>query len=246
MTIDLTAPALSGDHITLTRAKAPVTDYAACIFPGTESPANLVAPVVPGRYMVRYVSAVGQVLAQSPLEVYEVLATLDGPAEVAPGAEIEVAWTGPDEDQDHLTVAPPEAPEDEYLSWSPTNSGTPALLRAPKDPGEYELRYVRDADGEILARTAITIVTTAVTVRAPPTVEAGTRFEVVWTGTAAEGDFLAVAPAGSKPRRHLDWANTTVGSPLTLAAPFKPGDYEVRYISGKDTRIVASCPLTVN
>jgi len=243
--IDWTGPALPGDHITFTRAKAPVTNYAACIFPGTESPANLVAPVVPGKYMVRYVSAVGQILAQSPLEVFEVLATLDGPAEVAPGAAIEVAWTGPDEDQDHLTVARPEAPEDEYLSWSPTNIGNPALLRAPNDPGEYELRYILDADGEILARSAITVVTTAVTVRAPPTVEAGTRFEVVWTGTAADGDFLAVAPAGSKPRRHLDWATTTVGSPLTLAAPFKPGDYEVRYISGKDTSIVASCPLTV-
>ena len=126
-----------------------------------------------------------------------------------------------------------------------TGNGNPALLRAPKTPGEYELRYVRDADGEILARTAIAVVTTAVTVLAPSTAEAGTRFEVVWTGTPAEGDFLAIAPAGSKPRRHLDWATTSIGSPLTLAAPFNPGDYEVRYISGKDTSIIASCPLTV-
>ncbi|MFV2071990.1 MAG: hypothetical protein ACC742_04975 [Thermoanaerobaculales bacterium] len=245
LTVDWTGPSLPGDHITVTRAKAPPTDYAACIFPGAETRANLVAPVVPGRYVVRYVSAVGQVLAQSQLNVFEVLATLDGPADVMPGAEIAVTWTGPNEEQDHLTITPLEAPGDEYLSWSPTENGSPALLRAPKTPGEYELRYVRDADGEILARAAITVFTTAVTVQAPPTAQAGTRFEVVWTGTPAEGDFLTIAPAGSKPRRHLDWATANVGSPLTLAAPFNPGDYEVRYISGKDKSIVASSPLTV-
>jgi hypothetical protein len=79
----------------------------------------------------------------------------------------------------------------------------------------------------------------------PKRVEAGTRFEVEWTGTPGAGDFLAVAVKGSKARRYLDWSYATAGSPLTLAAPFKKGQFVVRYISGSDFAILAQTPIAV-
>ena len=107
------------------------------------------------------------------------------------------------------------------------------------------MRYVRAADGEILARQPVDVVALAISLNAPAEVDAGTRFEVEWTGTAKSGDFIAVAPFDAPRRRYLDWTYTSVGHLLTLAAPFKPGDYEVRYISGDDLEVIARVPVRV-
>ncbi len=245
LSISWTGPDLPGDHITITPAGGENDDHTACVFTGIGSPIHLAAPVIPGDYWVRYHSSGGRVLARAALEVYEVLAILDGPGEVSPGEEFTVSWEGPDANQDHLTLASADAANDEYLSWSPTAVGPSLQLRAPAQVGHYELRYVRAADGEVLARAPIAVVATAIALRAPEEVDAGSRFAVEWSGTAGEGDFLAVAPRGAGPRRHLDWSYTVEGNQLSLAAPFKPGAYEVRYVSGADLEILASAPLLV-
>ena len=69
--------------------------------------------------------------------------------------------------------------------------------------------------------------------------------DVEWTGTVRSGDFLAVAEVGSQARDSLDFSFASDGSPSNLAAPFKPGDYEVRYVSGSGLEVVAAVPLTV-
>jgi hypothetical protein len=78
-------------------------------------------------------------------------------------------------------------------------------------------------DGEVLAREALSVVAAEITLDVPPVVEAGTRFEVAWSGTAGEGDFIAIARVRSDPKKHLDWSYTDLGSPVTLAAPFDAG-----------------------
>jgi Ca-activated chloride channel family protein len=104
---------------------------------------------------------------------------------------------------------------------------------------------VRASDGALLAREPLAVVAAAVSLQVPPVVKVGTRFDVEWRGTPGKGDFLAVAREGADTRRFLDWSFTTLGSPLSLAAPFKPGRFEVRYVSGEDQEIVARAPLTV-
>ena len=64
-------------------------------------------------------------------------------------------------------------------------------------------------------------------------------------GAATGGDFLAVAVPDSPAHRKLDWATVTVGSPLTLAAPAKPGTYEIRYIAGDGREVLARIPIEV-
>jgi Ca-activated chloride channel family protein len=245
LVIEWSGSDLPGDHITITSAEGGDHDHATCLFTTAGSPLNLTSPVLPGKYMVRYVSRFGRVLARSSLDVYEVLATLEGPAEVAPGEDFAVGWEGPGASQDYITLAAPDAPSDTYLSWSPTSAGPSLRLRAPDQHGSYEVRYVRAADSEILARLPIEIVVVAIGLRVPEEVIAGTRFGVEWTGTSRDGDFVAITPYGAPERRHLDWAYTSAGQPISLAAPFKPGEYEVRYIAGDDLTVVASVPLRV-
>jgi hypothetical protein len=68
---------------------------------------------------------------------------------------------------------------------------------------------------------------------------------VEWSGTPGGGDFIAIAKEDSAAGENFDWSYTTAGRRLTLAAPFHPGRYEVRYVSGSEVEILARKPLMV-
>jgi len=212
---------------------------------GVAGEALHLAPDLAGDYVVRYRSRRGRSLARSNLEVFEILATLEGPTTAAPGEDINVAWTGPDGAQDFLSIATHDENGEEYLIFAPTTNGNPAVFTAPDVPGDYEIRYVRAADGEVLARHTLAVVVGEVILDVPSVVEAGTRFEVAWSGTAGKGDFITVARPRSRRNKHFDWSYTDLGSPVTLAAPFEAGRYMVRYVSGKSNRIIARQPIEV-
>lgn len=239
------APNQPGEHITIALADGPREDYAACIPTTSGGPVTLAAPIVPGSYDVRYVSSLGKILTSVALEVFEVLATLEAATKIPAGEEFEISWTGPNGSQDYLSIAEPGAENEAYLEWALTAEGNPLRLRAPRHTGEFELRYVRAADGEVLARQRFAVITETVSLHAPPEVESGSRFVVEWTGTSGRGDFIAIAKKSAAAGRHLDWAYTTAGRRLTLAAPNRPGRYEVRYVSGSEVEILARQSLVV-
>ena len=239
MTLTWDGGGLPGDHITLEYVADDLRENVLCIPAVGGGPIIVNAPDVAGDYEVRYRSRRGRSLDRARLEVFEILATLDGPTVAAPGENISVAWTGPDSEQDFLSIAAHDESDEQYRNFSPTTGGNPTALIAPIAPGDYEIRYVRAADGAILARQPLVVAAVKVTLEVPRVVEAGTRFEVAWSGTAGEGDFITVALARSGPKKHLDWSYTDLGSPVTLAAPFEAGKYVVRYISGTSNKIVA-------
>jgi len=236
---------LPGDHITIVTEGSDIADSLLCIPAVGQGPIAASAPAVAGEYLVRYLSRRGRMLARASLEVFEILATLEGPMTAAPGADISVSWTGPDSEQDFLSIAAHDELDEQYRSFSPTASGNPVILTAPVTAGDYEVRYVRAADSEVLARRTLVVAAVEVTLEVPLVVEAGTRFEVAWSGTAGEGDFITVADVRSGPKKHLDWSYTDLGSPVTLAAPFEEGKYVVRYISGASDAILAHRPIEV-
>jgi Ca-activated chloride channel family protein len=172
-------------------------------------------------------------------------ATISAPQEVLVGGSIEIEWTGPEAAEDFVSLAQPGTPGVDYLSWLRIDAGTPLTLAAPKQPGSYQLRYVDGTTGEILARRMIEVNVEEITLTAPAVVDAGRRFEVAWTGTTEAGDYVAVSGVDTPASRMLDWATAAAGSPVTLAAPARPGRYEVRYIRREGMEIVASTPIEV-
>jgi Ca-activated chloride channel family protein len=236
---------LPGDHIVVEHQKDDLREDVLCIPAFHGGPVTINAPDLAGDYVVRYRSRRGRSLARSSLEIFKILATLEGPPTAAPGEYIDVSWTGPNAAQDFLSIATHDESDEEYLRFAPTTNGNPAVLTAPNVPGDYEIRYVRAADGEVLARHSLAVVVEQVTLDVPRVVEAGTRFEVAWSGTTGEGDFIAVARPRSGRGKHLDWSYTDLGSPMTLAAPFEAGKYVVRYVSGKSNKILARQPIEV-
>lgn len=185
------------------------------------------------------------VAARHPLLVTEPEANLTAPARVAPGERIKVTWVGPENQEDFVSLAHTGSPDLEYVEWARVEDGNPSLLRAPSVPGEYELRYVDGEKGEIRARAAIEVTAVPIELAAPATATTGIRFEVVWTGPASPGDIISLSKPGAAPNRYLEWASITEGSPLTLAAPSKPGTYEVRYVARNGSEVLAQIPIEV-
>jgi Ca-activated chloride channel family protein len=245
--IGWTGPDLEGDRIELERTDPPEGGSTVCL-PVTDARGEVTisAPLEPGTYRARYL--LGPIRATATvrsLNLFEILARLEVPDTVAVGERVEIRWEGPAEPHDFLALAEPGAPDEAYGPWSPAQGGSPTTLEAPPTAGTWEVRYVDGASGEILARAELVVEELAVTLDAPARVTAGTRFEVRWTGTTSPGDIVAVAPAGAPAGRILDWVATEGGSPASLAAPFSPGSFEVRYLRPASRDVLASVPLEV-
>ena len=170
----------------------------------------------------------GAVAAQSVLAQSR---SISVPASATVGAPIEIGWQGAADPRDFITIVPPDAPEGRYAGYEYT-SKTPVTLKAPQQPGNYEIRYLAAASPyPTLARSPITIVDTTASLTAPASVPAGEEFTVQWTGPNQERDFIGLVKADAAEGTYSGpYDYTTKGSPLTLRAPDAAGEYELRYM----------------
>jgi len=80
---------------------------------------------------------------------------------------------------------------------------------------------------------------------APDTVVAGASFEVAWSGTPGQGDYVTMVVMGVNQRTNEPAIPTTSPSPWKLVAPSVPGEYEVWYVRGASDLVSARRPITV-
>ena len=78
--------------------------------------------------------------------------SLSAAAEAQSGAEIQVAWTGPNAQGDYVMIVKVGTTAWTNEDYFNTNSGSPNQLLAPTEPGAYELWYVSGADKSVLVR----------------------------------------------------------------------------------------------
>ncbi|MEO0351001.1 MAG: hypothetical protein AAF282_13240 [Cyanobacteria bacterium P01_A01_bin.15] len=97
-----------------------------------------------------------RVVGVKTITVEDVDASVSGPAGVTPEKRFNVDWSGPGNHNDWITIVAPDAADNRYGDYGYTREGNPVELRAPKEPGEYELRYVLD-NKRVIARTPITV-----------------------------------------------------------------------------------------
>ena len=157
--------------------------------------------------------------------------TLTAPASATVGAKVEVAWQGAADARDFITIVPSDAPEGRYLGYEYTRQ-SPVALKAPPQPGNYEVRYLAAASPyPTLARAPITIVDATATLTAPASVPAGEEFAIQWTGPDNERDFIGLVKADAAEGTYNGpYDYTRKGSTLKLRAPDAAGDYELRYM----------------
>jgi Ca-activated chloride channel family protein len=125
---------------------------------GVTNSVVMTAPGDPGEYFIAYDALSSKIIAKAPLMVLPIVAMVGGPKVVAPDAEYQVHWHGPNYKGDSIyTYSAAGNDMRKYRFLGKKNSMSPITLQAPKEPGNYELRY------QIKGRTVIA--THAFTVR---------------------------------------------------------------------------------
>ena len=240
-----TGPNAEKDYITIVAAGATKWTNEDYFYTNAGSPGKLTAVTTPGAYELWYVSGKDStVLVKRPITIAPFSGSLTAPDTVGGNTEFQVAWTGSNGPGDYITIVKLGVTKWSNERYFYTKDANPGKLLAPVEAGSYEVWYVA-ADGTVQVRRPITVTAVTATLKAAAEVAKGTTFPVEWTGPAGPGDYVTIAPAGSPQTTYLTYFYTTAASPGTLTAPDTAGDYELRYVIGQSTVVVATIAIKV-
>ena len=177
-------------------------------------------------------------------------ASLSAPEKAAMLTAFQVGFTGPADEGDFIAIypsAPADAGEISYAWIKDASAEGSVAMQAPAAPGTYELRYVSPLrDLRILARKAIEISASAVSVSGPAQAIVSSAIQVQAKGPISTGHWIGFAPAGGAPGAYLDYVRPEAGaSSYTLRTPVQPGDYELRYVLNESESVAAKQAIKV-
>jgi Ca-activated chloride channel homolog len=211
------------------------------------------APGEPGAYELRYYLAQDDELAVVvPIEVTEIEVSISAPAEVVANTHFELELSEPA--VGHIVIVDADRAEDDIVSRSmrmrnSVSGDRVVRRRAPDQPGEYEIRYHAREDRRLLASTAITVVETKATLAAPGEAKAESEVEIEVNG-GVSGHLVIVRADRAEDdivSRYQRIRNSVDGDDgvVTRTAPEDPGEYEIRYYTSGERRLIARSPLEV-
>ncbi|MBO6718712.1 MAG: VWA domain-containing protein [Rhizobiaceae bacterium] len=220
---------------------------------------DLIAPVNPGSYELRYMwqGDRKEALATRVIEVVEAPVSLDAPANVAIGRTFTVEWVGPGARRDTIRIFDAAARQGEGNVLREKRlvnddiDNQRVSLQAPAEPGFYELQYYSGDGREVLASRQIEVLEAPVTLDAPAEVAMGTSFTVAWQGPGARRDQIEIydetADAGrGKVVSSLRIVNGDMDAQtVKLVAPTAPGTYTLRYYNGDNRAVLATLDVTI-
>jgi Ca-activated chloride channel family protein len=96
-------------------------------------------------------------LANRPIKVEAAEAHLQLPDKVKAGDDFKVHWEGPNHHRDLITIVPENADEGERGKVVYTKQGNPLTLKAPDQPGRYEVRYLTGQTRKTLASRRVMV-----------------------------------------------------------------------------------------
>lgn len=219
---------------------------------GGEGVVGLVTPDVPGTFEARFLLDLPEggyrvVGRSAPFATTEATAALRVVAQVPAGTTVEVDWQGPGGAGDRIEVHAEGAPSSAAALGTVRTFTRPAALRAPDEPGRYELRYVTGGSGTVLASVRFEVIEAVVTLDVPTEATAGSIVTIGVAGAVGPRDTIVLVREGAPDEgaETIGPANRIYGTSVGLRAPEEPGAYEIRYLVGADGTIAQRFPLTV-
>ena len=208
-----------------------------------------VSPVVPGEeglYEIRYLhNQSKEVLGSATIEITKPSVNLTGEDKIETGAEFVVSWDPTINRRDYVSIVPMGADEGTFGNYVNVSDNSSAKLRAPADPGLYELRYLLNVDKRTVASVPIEVIAPQVALTAPSSVLTGANFDVAWTGAVNSQDYVTIVPTGSDEGVYGNYIVVRDVAMSTLKAPAETGLYEVRYILREGNKTLASVSIEV-
>ncbi len=239
-------PDYPSDYVAIARSDQRAGSQLNYTYTRRGNPLKLQAPSDPGTYEVRYILGRGsQLLAKTTIEIKGVGASVEAAAAADVATEFEVSWQGPDNKSDYIAIARPDQRPGSQVHYTYTKKGSPLKVQAPSDPGTYEVRYILGQGSKLLAKTTIEIKAVSASVQAPALADIASLFEVSWQGPDSKSDYIAIARPDQRPGSQVHYTYTKKGSPLKVQAPSDPGTYEVRYILGQGSKLLAKTTIEI-
>ncbi|MEP2458726.1 MAG: hypothetical protein ABJH80_04110, partial [Nitratireductor sp.] len=125
---------------------------------------RLVVPAIAGDYVLRYFSGDGRkVLAERPIVVEAMEVALDAPASVPAAQFFAVAWVGPGAARDAVQLFDPAAKAGKGKVLASARliggdyDGKTVRIKAPAEPGTYQLRYHSGHSRVVLYETELVV-----------------------------------------------------------------------------------------
>jgi Ca-activated chloride channel homolog len=211
------------------------------------NPLDLVIPPQPGDYVIGYfIEEGGTVIATASITVSPAAITLTAPASAMAGSTLEIAWTGPDYEGDFIGIGRVGAEGNgRWQHYAYLESGLPARVAVPAEPGDYLIGYYAGQDYSQMATIPLTVTATNASLTAPAEASAGSTIEVGWTGPGNDADFIGIGLADGSDSGWASYSYTTDGNPARLTLPETPGSYILRYFLGVDNTSIVEVPITV-
>ena len=151
-------PGNKGDYISIAKPDQDPGGYVHYTYTQKGSPLKLQAPSDPGTYEVRYMLGQGnKLLAKTAIEIKKVDAKVTPPATAAVNTDVEVSWQGPGYKSDYISIAQPNQQPGGYTAYTYVKTGNPVRVKAPKEPGTYEVRYILGDGNKVLDKATIII-----------------------------------------------------------------------------------------
>ncbi|MCZ6671534.1 MAG: VWA domain-containing protein [Verrucomicrobia bacterium] len=170
--------------------------------------------------------------------------TLTVPESVPAGSDFEVAWQGPGNPDDFITIVPDWAEERVYKNRSQIEQNNPVTLKALIDPQKAEVRYISAATKKVLGRATVNLTEVEASVSGPSEAVQGNTITVEWTGPAYSGDFLTIVAKDAEPGTWKAIAYAKRGTPeVKITGLPEAGLGEIRYITGQDRRTLARADI---
>ncbi|TEA79327.1 vWA domain-containing protein [Allopusillimonas ginsengisoli] len=214
---------------------------------------QLTAPGKPGLYEVRYVlSQGGKTLATAPAEVTTAQQAITGPDVVRADAAVDVSWTTAINPRDMVVIAPAGSPDKTLDGRKRVDSRLKISLKAPRQPGLYEIRYVLDQDGSVQARHNLEVVaadsalSSGAVLTVPAQASPSQAVTMSWTGGSDSKDQrVALASKDQADFTWIDAKKINEAKALEFNMPEEPGDYEVRYLDVSQRAVLGRAIIKV-
>ncbi|MFG6539348.1 VWA domain-containing protein [Sulfitobacter sp. CS16] len=205
---------------------------------GDKTTGQLTAPAEPGLYELRYILNEGaKTLATSPIEVVEAEIGISAPGTARAETEVEVSWSSTIHPRDMITLLPMGAKEGETGQYFRAGDRTQGSLKAPSEPGVYEIRYILNEGLRTLASVPLEVVPAnapmdaGAGLSAPETAAPGASITVSWTdGGSGADQRIALARKDQPEFAWITAQKIAEDKSLTLTMPEEPGLYELRFL----------------
>ena len=198
---------------------------------------EIIAPVVPGEYVVRRIGIKHDLVKEVPITITAPNAQMQGPATAVAGTEILVETPDAALFKGQLVIDKPnQKPRPYGLIYNHVRDGQ-TTVRTIGVPGTYELRWL-NIKNALVAKQSIQLTAPSISWTVSEGIKAGEKFTVTLDATSGLAGSLVIQKASDKPAPYgLGYGyvrERATYEVVEIKAPDTPGQYELRWLTQKN------------